>query len=399
MAAPTNKPQSNPAQTQQPIAKPKGDYEGSFSEIPEIVWSELQGGFLNAVYELDGKYGWAMTNGELAVHFDTQNNIIFTAGAAGPDGACGGKMISSTKGGKIDKHSSVSIEVTGRTNDGSVGKKENTTGGIEETKIPAYSLKVYGDVLIECVGGEVAIKGDNVTLNANSTLNLKSGKDINLETPAGGRINFNTGAINLNAATLNKTLTAGEYSKGAGEVQIDQYNPGAVTSVNTPGNVKYTVNGNYEVGVTGDYKSIVNKNYSLSVGKNSAFSTKGNRADEVLGKMKLLVSGVTQSVPPSTTKENYVIQVGPTKTKSPSVLISTGSNTKISALTGGFQVEVAKKLATLNMNEKEVKMQGLPLRGSLLFNEKEAKLSFGVISKVALNDIKVDVKATSIFLN
>jgi hypothetical protein len=294
----------------------------------------------------------------------------------------------------------MSIEVTGRQNDGSLGKTENAKGGVEETKVPAYSLKVYGDILIECVGGEVAIKGDNITLNSNSTLNFKSGKDINFQTGNGGRVNFNTGTFTLNAASFTKNLTAGEYSKGAGEVQIDQYNPGAVTSVSTPGSIKYSVNGDYEVGVTGNYKSIVNKNYSLSVGQDAAFTVKGNRADEVIGKYKTVVTGTSASKQPSTVKENYIIQVAAAKTiTDPALLISTAGLTKISTLTGGFKVEVAKKLAVLDMNEKSVKLSTLPKRGSLEMNATEAKLSFGVISKVTLDDAKVSVKATQIFLN
>jgi len=397
MTAPTNKPQSDPSKTQGSV--PSSDVP-SYGEVPKIVWSQIEGaGWLNCCYTLDGKYGWAKTNGEMAIHFDTLNNMIFTAGAPGQSG-CGGKMINVSKGGKIDKHSSVSIEVTGRQDDGKISKTKTDKGTTEEKKVPAYSLKVYGDILIECVGGEVAIKGDNITLNAASTLNLKSGKDINIEAGGkSGRVNINGGALNLNVAQFKKTITGVESTEGAGEVSNEQYHPGASTSINTPGSIKYTVNGNYEVGVTGDYKSTVTKNYSLSVTGDYAESVTGNRSDKVQGKYKVEVNGL-ETKPASTQQENYLLKVGAGKSKTiPAYSVLSGSGAKISSTIGNFTVEIGKQLGVLDLSEKTFKTSIGKALGSIEINEKDTVIAFGKTSKVSVNPAKISIEATAIYLN
>lgn len=397
MTAPTNKPQSNPTKTQGSV--PSSDVP-SYGDVPKIVWSQLEGaGWLNCCYTLDGKYGWAKTNGEMAIHFDTLNNMIFTAGAPS-DSGCGGKMINVSKGGKIDKHSSVSIEVTGRQDDGKISKTKTDKGTTEETKVPAYSLKVYGDILIECIGGEVAVKGDNITLNAASTLNLKSGKDINIEAgEKSGRINLNGGALNINTAHLNKKVTGVESSEGAGEVSTEQYHKGASNTISTPGSIKYTVNGDYELGVTGKVRQLISKSYEFNVDGDYAQVVKGNRSDKVEGKYKIEVNG-TATKPASSQQENYLIKVGAGKSKTiPAYSIISGSGAKISSTTGKFTVEVAKQAGVLDLSEKDFKLNVGKAAGSLEINSKEAVLSYGKTNKVSVSPAKVSIEATAIYLN
>ena len=396
MTAPTNKPQSDPSKTQGSV--PSGT--PSYSEVPQIVWSQMEGaGWLNVCYTLDGKYGWAKTNGEMAIHFDTLNNMIFTAGAPGQSG-CGGKMINVSQGGKIDKHSSISVEVTGRQDDGKLGKNVTESGATEETKVPAYSLKVYGDILIEAVGGEVAIKGDNITLNAASTLNLKSGKDINIEAgEKSGRINLNGGVLNINTAHLNKKVSGIESSEGAGEVSTEQYHPGASNTINTPGSIKYTVNGDYELGVTGKVRQLISKSYEFNVEGDYAQVVKGNRSDKIEGKYKVEVNG-TATKPVSSQQENYLVKVAAGKSKTiPAYSIISGSGAKISSTTGSFNVEIAKQIGVLNLSEKEFKVNIGKAAGSLEITEKESVLSFGKTNKVSVSPSKIDILATAIYLN
>lgn len=402
MTAPTNKPQTDATKTQGSVAQPKGDSVPSYSEVPEIVWSQIEGaGWLNCCYVLDGKYGWAKTNGEMAIHFDTLNNMIFTAGAPGESG-CGGKMINVSKGGKIDKHSSISVEVTGRQDDGKLGKEKTASGATEETKVPAYSLKVYGDILIECIGGEVAIKGDNITLNASSTLNLKSAKDVNIEAGGkSGRINLNAGEVAINAANFKKNISASENTTGAGEVTNDQYHPGATTTINSPGSINYTINGDYTLGVTGSVKQIINRNYEFNVDGDYAQVIKGNRSDKVEGKMKLDINGIDVK-PPSSQQENYLINVAAGKNKAvPSLGISSGNGMKVSALTGDFNVEIGKALANLTLNEKQgFKTTVGKELGVIEITQKEASMSFGKANKITVSPEKIDIVAPSgIYLN
>jgi hypothetical protein len=397
MTAPTNKPQSDPTKTQGSVPSPGVP---GYGEVPKIVWSQIEGdGWLNCCYVLDGKYGWAKTNGEMAIHFDTLNNMIFTAGFPGESG-CGGKMINVSKGGKIDKHSSVSIEVTGRQDDGKLGKTTTDKGTTEETKVPAYSLKVYGDILIECIGGEVAIKGDNVTLNAASTLNLKSGKDINIQAgEKSGRINLNGGALNINTAHLNKNVSGLESSTGAAEVSTEQYHKGASNTISTPGSIKYTVNGDYELGVTGKVRQLVSKSYEFNVDGDYAQVIKGNRSDKVQGKYKLEVNG-TETKPASSQQENYLIKVGAGKSKTvPSYSIISGSGAKISSTTGNFIVEVAKQVGLLDLSEKSFKVSAGKSLGSLELTEKETVLAFGKANKISISPAKLSIVATAIYLN
>jgi len=396
MTAPTNKPQSDPAKTKGSVP----ETTPSYGEVPQIVWSQIEGaGWLNCCYVLDGKYGWAKTNGEMAIHFDTLNNMIFTAGAPGQSG-CGGKMINVSKGGKIDKHSSISVEVTGRQDDGKLSKTKTEKGTTEETKVPAYSLKVYGDILIECIGGEVAIKGDNVTVNASSTLNLKSGKDINIEAgEKSGRISLNAGKIAFNAASFEKNISGSESSTGAAEVTTEQFHKGASNSISTPGSIKYTVNGDYELGVTGKVRQIVNKSYELNVDGDYAQVVKGNRSDKIEGKYKVEVNG-TATKPASSQEENYLIKVGAGKSKTiPSYSIISGSGAKISSTTGNFVVEVAKQVGVLDLSEKSFKVNVGKAAGALEITEKESVLSFGKTNKLSVSPAKVSVIATAIYLN
>lgn len=398
--APTNKPASESTflKTQGSFYTPE-DLKGIYGEGPIPDYSQIIGNFTLSSYKFpDGSSGIALYNGTTAFHIDNQNNMIFSAGPPSQSG-CGGKTVFNSEA-SIQKTGSISIEVSGRQDDGEISKKETSDGSIEQTKAPAYSLKIYGDCLIECLGGDVALKGDNITLNANSTLNLKSGKDINIQAgEQGGKINLFGGSLNINTSEMSKNISGGEYTTGAGEVGVEQYNKGATTSLSTPGNVIYTVNGDYTVGVTGDYKQIVSGHYGLDVGKDYGKRVVGSGSDLYEGKYKVKVQG-GKSI--STQKESYLLDIGVSKDadKTSSVYaINSAGKVGMSILKDGFEIDIAKQLSKLEMTEKVFKVNAGKNLGAIELSEKQAFLAFGAKDKVLIEPGKISVTATAIYLN
>ncbi len=393
----TNKPLSNPEKTQGQVSS-VGSTTASYTGAPIPEFTKILGDFSLTTYKFeDGSSGIALYNGKVAFHIDNNNNMIFTAGSPSQSG-CGGKMVMSSEA-NIQKSGSVSIEVTGRPDDGEVKKETTGDGNISETKLPAYSLKVYGDILIECVGGDVAIKGDNISLNARNTLNLTSGKDINIQAgQESGKININAGTVDLKSAFFNRDITGGEYSKGTGESSVEQYNPSAKTSISTPGSIKYTVNGDYEVGVTGNYKQIVNGNYSIGVDKDFALTVGANYSEKIQGKAKTLISGL-KSKPESSQQETYILELGAAKSKADSFKIKSGSGIKAETTTGGFVAEIGKQLGKLELTDKEFNLTVGKNLGKIQLTQKEATLSFGAKNKVSVKPDRITIEATAIYLN
>ena len=409
----TNKPVSEDTATKLSgnVPQGEGEYSGQYGGPVIDAFTEMGSASIASYKYEDGSNGFAIFSKAWAFHVDNNNNFIFTAGPPS-QGGCGGKMIQKSEA-IVQRTGSVSTHVTGRKDDG-VTKQEVKDGGVEESKLPAYSLKVEGDILLESVGGEVVVKGDNITLNALNTLNLKSGKDINIQAgEKSGTINMNCSKFNLDAAFFNKNISGGEYSTGSGENKVDQYNPSASTEISTPGSIKYTVNGDYEVGVTGDYKQIVNGNYSLAVDKDYAQTVKGDFSTKVEGKAKQIFNGINKT---SAQKETYILEIGAATKEIPSYLITSGSGVKIETTTDGFLVETAKQASKLELTEKELTASVGKKLGQLAITEKEAKISFaesasvttatdkaelkyGETSTVTADPTGVSVKGTAIYLN
>ncbi len=393
----TNKPASDPSVTKGQVSQ-VGSQTASYTGAPIPEFTKILGDFSLTTYKFeDGSSGIALYNGKVAFHIDNNNNMIFTAGEPSQAG-CGGKMVMSSEA-SIQKTKSVSIEVTGRPDDGEIKKEVTEAGGIAETKLPAYSLKVYGDILIECVGGDVAIRGDSVSVNARNTLNLTSGKDINIQAgEKSGKVSINAGTVDLNAAFFNREITGGEYSKGTGESSVEQYNPSAKTSISTPGSIKYTVNGDYEVGVTGNYKQIVNGNYSIGVDKDYALTVGANYSEKIQGKAKTTISGL-KSKPASSQQETYVMELGAAQSKSNSFRIKAGSGLKVETTTGNITGEIGKQLSKFELTNKEFNLNVGKNLGKIQLTQKEATLSFGTKNKVSVKPDRITIEATAIYLN
>ena len=249
---------------QKPSAK-QGDFQNKGAARPEGSNKLESGQFCNADFNViatkhgwtmgtytnnDGTSGYILTNGTSIFHLDTAGNIILSTGKPAQAG-CGGKVIIRAED-KQEKAKTTSIHITG--NDDQKTRTKDGEGGEKVEEYPPYSLFVEGDIAIESQGGEVSIKGDNITLNATNILTLRAGEAINLEAgQGGGKVNVLAGDYNINAAFSNNTITGGHYIDNTGETTVNQVVPGTTTSINTLGGVNYLVRGEYNVGILKDY--------------------------------------------------------------------------------------------------------------------------------------------------
>lgn len=377
-------------------SKVDGGFTTSYSDLGKNYWSEgpipeftqLIGGFNLTAYKFpeDGSTGIALYNGKVAFHIDNNNNITFSAGPPSQSG-CGGKLVMNSQA-QIQKSKSVSIEVTGRDDGGTTNKETDEDGNVSEDTLPAYSLKVYGPVYVEAIGGDACVKGDNVTVNASSTLNLKSGKDINIQAGEnGGKILMNGGTFELNTAFFNKNTSAGEYSEGAGEFKVTQNKGGASVEIDTPGSVSYNVNGDYTVGVSGDYTVGTKGHYNLNIDKNAAYVVKGNYSVLIDGKMKTEIQGIEAKGTTSSQLPNYLLKVAvPKKKTDPSFLLDTGGRTEFKATTGGYKFEVGKQLGSIELTDKnKFSVTTGSKLGSILLDEKQALIEYGKSAKMVVS--------------
>lgn len=372
------------------------------SAAPIPIRSELWGKFLITAYEWkDGSSGLAFTNGKASFHIDNNNNLIFSAGEPS-QGGCGGKMITNTIE-KLEKSQSVAIEVSGKPDGGIKSTDEGKDGNIEETEEPAYSLKVYGNVCVEALGGEVVLKGDNVTINAANTLNLNSGKDINIQAGQnGGNINLTAGTIKMDGSFLKKKITGGEYADGTAEIQTDQIKPGSSNVINSVGNIKYAITGDYELGTTGDYKLGVLGNYHTDVTLDYGLNVKKNMSTLVSGKSKLEVQGVVSEKQNKTS--NYEIIIGPAASGAskelPTFKVNSGGPIGLEALLGGFKLTSgAKAVSEFSFDEKEGSWRVGSKLGYLSMGPKDVELGYIKTSKLTLSAVSASLTAPAIFLN
>lgn len=364
-----------------------------FSEGPTPVWSQTFEGWNFSVYKQGDDYGAALYNGKASIHFDVNNNIILSAGPPSQSG-CGGKLVMNTQQ-QIQKSKSVAIEVTGRDDGGTLEKTTNAEGNVEEKNLPSYSLKVYGPTYIESIGGDVSVKGDNVTVSAGSTLNLKSNKDITLQAGEnGGKIQMYGAVVDMNVNTFFKNVSGGEYTNGAGEVRVDQDKAGSEVAYNTPGSVTYTVNGDYAVNVNGNYTTDVEGKYVLNVDKDYGIKVLGDYAAVVSGKGLSKFSGVGSK---SNQTANYLLDVATNSKKSqPGFEVTSNSLFKLN-MTDGFKFEVAKQGGLLELKPGEFKVEIGKNLGSFIIDKKQSSWSFNPQSKINLtsSEIKIEQNKSS----
>jgi hypothetical protein len=260
--------------------------KGQFCNADFNVMATKHGWMMGTYTNNDGTSGYILTNGTSIFHLDTTGNIILSTGKPAQAG-CGGKVIIRAED-KQEKAKTTSIHITG--NDDQKTRTPDGSGGETVEEYPPYSLFVEGDISIESQGGEVAIKGDNITLNATNVLTLRAGEAINLEAgQGGGKVNVLTGDYNINAAFSNNTITGGHYIDNTGETTVNQVVPGTTTSINTLGGVNYLVRGAYNVGILGDYNVAAKGNVLLG-------SLLGGIGIKVIGKSYEFVGGNKKSI-------------------------------------------------------------------------------------------------------
>lgn len=272
---------------------PEGSRElesGQFCDQDFNVMATKHGWTMGTYTNKDGTSGYILTNGTSIFHFDGTGNIILSTGKPAQAG-CGGKVIIRGADNQT-KFQTQSIHITG--NDDQKTRAKDGSGGETVEEYAPYSLFVEGDISIESQGGEVSVKGDNITLNATNVLTLRAGEAINLEAgQGGGKVNVLTGDYNINAAFSNNNISGGYYVDNKGETTINQGVPGTTTAVNTLGLFNCSVRGEYNTGVVGDYNISVKGNILMSsltggigtkvVGK-SYESVGGNKKSVILGK-------------------------------------------------------------------------------------------------------------------
>jgi hypothetical protein len=263
---------------------------GQFCNADFHVLSTNHGWTMGTYTNKDNTSGYILTNGTSIFHFDGTGNIILSTGKPAQAG-CGGKVIIRGSDNQT-KFQTQSVHITG--NDDQQTRTKDGSGGETVEEYPPYSLFVEGDIAIESQGGEVSIKGDNITLNATNVLTLRAGEAINLESgQGGGKVNVLTGDYNINAAFSNNTITGGHYVDNTGENTVNQIVPGTTTSINSLGGVNYLVRGDYNVGILGDYNVATKGNILMGsltgglglrvVGKSYEF-VGGNKKSTIMGK-------------------------------------------------------------------------------------------------------------------
>lgn len=335
---------TKPATTEKkgtPAAKPQGGTPPSPKGSPEqcnVIFKDK--GWTLATYgNADDSSGFILTNGQTAFHFDSSGNMILATGK--PLGGCGGKAVITSEE-FIQKTKSIAVEVTG--NDDKATQTKDSKGNSTAEQIPAYSLSVFGDIAIESVGGEINLKGDNVSVRANNNLLFEAGESIIFNSGKGaGNYNINAGNVEINAVNFNKKITGGEYSLGAGEVKTEQTKPGAVTEVSTPGSFKQIVNGNYEIGVTGDLNINATGGVAIKGDKNIFIeTTRGNYVETIKGKKTTKIQG--QDPYGIAQKENYLIEVGAASSGKVSMKTVSNSDIEIESKAGEMNLKATKNV-------------------------------------------------------
>lgn len=371
------------------------------SEAPDITNSMLWDDNLIASFKYpDGKSGFCITNGNSSFMWDDLGNFNFATGEPSQAG-CGGKMVFNSKD-KIEKSQTVAIEVTGA----DVVKdttKDEKTGDIKKEEEPAYSLKVYGKVAIEAVGGDVSIKGDNISINAVNSLNMTAGKDVNITAGKnGGNVNINGGTIKIDASFLKKKITSGEYADGTAEVEIDQVKPGSKTIISSVGSITHSVAGDYEMGAKNINIDATLGWMKLSSTTDFAVSSKGNYVTEVTGSSKYSVLGVSASKakPTSPTYEVSVSGPGAINPKVPNFKISSAGNAAVEVTKGGFEVTSgAKALSKFSFDEKKGEWRVGAKLGYISMDPKGVEMGYIKTSSLRLDAVAGSLSAPAIFLN
>lgn len=265
--------------------------EGQFCNDDFHVIATKHGWTMGSYSNNDGTTGFILTNGQSMFHFDVNGNIVLATGKPGQSG-CGGKVVIHAKD-HHEKADTMNIHVRGNDEqsepDGKGGSKSS----------PAYSLYVEGDVSIESQGGDIGVKGDNITLNAINNLTLRAGESVNIEAGEGqGKINAVGSDINVDSSFTRFTTSGGFYVDGSGEFSVNQKtSPGAAIGFNSVGDINHVVRGKYYMQALGDLQLESSTGHVLLRALRGGYGldVKGDSIEKIKGKKEIEVTGKTQS--------------------------------------------------------------------------------------------------------
>jgi len=231
-------------------------------------------------------------NGQ-SINMDDTGNMFFGCGKVGEDES-GGQLTMRPQG-------DMTVKVGGRM----AIEVENL---LDETK--PISVVSYGDINVESKGGDVFLKGDNVTIRALKDLNL-SGSNVNIQggDNAGGSVSLVANTFETDTTFIKNTVTGGITQNILGEATVRQIlDPRASHNITSAGHLKITcagdlsvdVGGKMEVNVAGTPpKPIpVVKNpasFSLSVAQGNSIHTiaAGNFTEAITGNVTRTNTGNT----------------------------------------------------------------------------------------------------------
>lgn len=203
----------------------------------------------------DGSGGLFITDGQSTFNIDENKTIHLQTGKSAIDGATGGglQLRSDWIHSKTDK---MILEVSGNDDESTQDSKGS------EQKNPAFSLKVYGDIKVTSVGGDLEIGAKNILISAGDQLRLEAGTQIISEVSKGnGRIDFFAGEVKTRSKFANFDLTGGTfYVTGPSEITFNQtVNMDPITNkvglCSTASTRATTSNGNITEVVTGQHVS------------------------------------------------------------------------------------------------------------------------------------------------
>lgn len=350
----TNKDPKLPATTP---ATPKGGTPPGPTSGPDkctVIFKEKELTIARYETSADGAHGFIITNGTNVMHFDSNGNLILAAGKSGNSG-CGGKLVIAAEE-AVQKYNTYAIEIKG--NDGDATQTKGADGNTDVKKVPPFSIAVYGDVAIEAIGGDIGLKGKNISIKADNNLSLQATENITLQSgkTGSGNVNVYTGNFNLSAQYFRRNVSGAEYVEGTGEVAIEQNKPGSSQAFSTPGSINYTVNGNYEFGVKGDLNIVSEGAIAMSAKKNIFQTAKGNFDLKAGGKGALTFDG-TASTPAISQKQTLKIKTG--TAGKPSFSLESGGDAEINVTPGGLKVTATKDIdmtatAKVNINAAKI---------------------------------------------
>jgi hypothetical protein len=237
-------------------------------------------------------------NGQ-SIHMDDTGNIFFGCGKIGED-ETGGQITMRPQG-------DMTVKVGGRF----AMEVENM---LDEEK--PLSVVSYGDINVESKGGDVFLKGDNVTVRALKDLNL-SGSTVNIQggDGAGGVVSLVANTFKTDTTFINQTVSGGITQNVLGEATIRQIlDPRACHTISSAGHLKLTPSsfslsvaqgnvthtiaaGNLTEKYTGNVTTAIEGNVTEQITGNLTESATGNYSNTVEGNFVEAITGnVTETI-------------------------------------------------------------------------------------------------------